>query len=111
MWIDYKAGKKANKRFSHYFRSQRARAHWKLNVNHFQASHFAFKTKSEHTINGKQHDVELQIHHKKEYRSPGYQKEYPGGYSMIGILFSVRDYDRSVTNYQKSVINNFFSDL
>ena len=83
---------------------------------------------SEHTIDGKRYDLELQIIHTfhktaEEIRNEAAmafsgrnlaeekKEEKNTDYSITSILFSVNDYDKSVTPEKKEMIEEFFQSM
>lgn len=71
----------------------------------FDGQQFHFHAGSEHTIDGKRHDLEMHTVH--------YPKKTENGYiaAAMGIVFSVEDYTAELTWAEQEVINNFFDSL
>ena len=60
---------------------------------------FDFHSPSEHTINGKSVDIEMQIHSQSDIGSID---------SAISVLFSVNSFSAEVSALQTKIINSFF---
>ena len=71
----------------------------------FNGVQFHFHAGSEHTVNGKRHDLEMHTVH--------LPKEARGGikYAALGIFFSVDDYTVDLRPDQQQVIDDFFDSL
>jgi carbonic anhydrase len=71
----------------------------------YGANQFHFHTGSEHTIDGKRHDLEMHTVH--------FPKAPKGGIiaAAMGIFFSVEDYDPKVTDAERAIIDQFFMSL
>jgi len=70
---------------------------------------------SENTINGKQYDVEMHVVHLPNDIPSAFSTTETGGdeffAAAMGMMFDVDDYDQSVTDDQKHIINTFFDSL
>tara|TARA_B110000503_G_C7029198_1_gene363233 strand:- start:348 stop:908 length:561 start_codon:yes stop_codon:yes gene_type:complete len=66
---------------------------------------FHFHAGSEHTVDGKRHDLEMHTVH--------YPKEAENGFvaAAMGIMFSVSDHNANLSTDQESVIDAFFAGL
>jgi len=64
---------------------------------------------SENTIDGKQYDVEMHVVHLPD--SPTTEENTALFACAMGLMFDVDDYDQSVTDDQKQIINTFFDTL
>ena len=66
---------------------------------------FHFHAGSEHTVDGVRHDLEMHTVHLAEETKGGF------GYAAMGLIFSVQDYDRSVSADVVEKIDNFFDSM
>ena len=67
---------------------------------------FHFHTGSEHTVDGKRHDLEMHtVHVPIDGAKNGVR------YAALGIMFSVNDHTAEATDAQKTLINEFFDTL
>ena len=73
----------------------------------FTGAQFHFHHGSEHTVEGKRHDLEM---HTVHLPTDGVTKN---GYiaSAMGLFFSVNDYTKTVTPAQETIIDEFFDSL
>lgn len=71
----------------------------------FTAAQFHFHAGSEHTIDGVRHDFEMHTVHTAGKTLNNI------GFAAMGIVFSVNDYDKSVTEEQVKIIDTFFDSL
>ena len=71
----------------------------------FTGVQFHFHTGSEHTVDGKRHDLEMHTVH--------LPKEVKGNikYAAVGVFFSVNDHNAVLTPEQERVIDRFFESL
>lgn len=71
----------------------------------FHGAQFHFHAGSEHTIDGKRHDLEMHTVH--------LPKENEGGFmaAAMGIMFSVSDFTADITQSQQDIIDAFFDGL
>lgn len=71
----------------------------------FEGVQFHFHAGSEHTIDGKRHDLEMHTVH--------YPKEPENDFiaAAVGIMFSLSDYDAELSTAQQQVIDAFFEGL
>ena len=60
---------------------------------------------SEHTIDGVRFGLEMQIEHEPSKANTGYSK------AMMSILFDTDRYDKSVSEGQVKIIDDFFDSL
>ena len=70
-------------------------------------THFKFKTESEHTVNGKHYDLEMQIFFDASEKNTTSTVNN----AAVSIIFSVKEFDKSVTEDKKTNIDGFFKDL
>jgi len=66
---------------------------------------FHFHAGSEHTIDGKRHDLEMHTVHLASEEKNGFK------YAAMGLMFSVQDFDRSVPQDLRNVIDGFFESM
>ena len=71
----------------------------------YNGQQFHFHAGSEHTIDGKRHDLEMHTVHLASEAQNGF------GVAAVGILFSVEDYTAKVTNSERAIIDAFFDGL
>jgi len=76
--------------------------------NSFTGVQFHFHAGSEHTVEGKQHDLEM---HTVHLPTGGAAAQNGFIASAVGLFFSVNDYDKSVTAEQVELIDEFFDAL
>lgn len=71
----------------------------------FDGQQFHFHSGSEHTVNGKRHDLEMHTVH--------YPTETKSGFiaAAMGIIFSVEDYTANLSKAEEMVIDTFFDSL
>ena len=72
----------------------------------YHGMQFHFHHGSEHTINGKRHDLEMHTVHRPVGGEQGGVQ-----YAAMGILFSVNDATIELTSDQQKIIDDFFSSL
>lgn len=76
-------------------------------TDEFNAVQFHFHHPSEHTVNGKYYDLEMHtVHLAKKVNDTANIK-----YGAVGIFFSVKDYDKSITTGENDTIKDFFNHL
>ena len=66
---------------------------------------FHFHAGSEHTVDGKRHDIEMHTVHLPDYKRGDFN------YAAMGIMFSVNDYTAKVSEREEKVIDDFFDSL
>lgn len=66
---------------------------------------FHFHAGSEHTIDGKRHDLEMHTVHQAKVA----QNDF--GYAAVGIMFSVSEYTAQVSKSERNIIDAFFDGL
>jgi carbonic anhydrase len=66
---------------------------------------FHFHAGSEHTVDGKRHDLEMHTVHLPVEARGDFK------YAAMGIIFSVNDYNARLTEDQEKVIDDFFDSL
>ena len=71
----------------------------------FTGVQFHFHAGSEHTIDGKRHDLEMHTVHLAAETIDNI------GYAAMGLMFSVQDYDRSVPQSTRDIIDKFFDSM
>jgi carbonic anhydrase len=92
---------------SNYFTSELAATKIGANTTRFNAVQFHFHSPSEHTVDGKYHDLEMHtVHLAEQYNETSNVK-----YAAVGLFFSVEDYDRSITEAENSTLQRFFENL
>ena len=77
----------------------------------FNGVQFHFHHLSEHTIDSKYYDLEMHtVHYPWNKDDPAVKRT---GFiaAAMGLMFSVNDYDSSVTDDQVKIIDNFFDSL
>ena len=72
----------------------------------FSGVQFHFHHKSEHTIDGKWHDLEMHTVHLPDDGPRNGVK-----YAAMGIMFSVNEHNAKVTEDEQMIIDNFFESL
>lgn len=90
-------------------------------VSKFGGEQFQFHAKSEHTINGKRFDMEMNTVHypdkgeRRRLEEKETKKEEAPDIeiiaSAVGLIFDRVDYDKSVTAEEKLIIDKFFDSL
>ena len=70
----------------------------------FKGVQFHFHMGSEHTVDGKRHDLEMHTVHLAQDEAGGF------GYAAMGLMFSRTEYD-SVPDLTVETINKFFDSL
>ena len=76
-------------------------------TNEFNAEQFRFHHPSEHTVNGKYYDIEMQVYHDaKEFNDTAKIK-----YGAVSVFFSVKNYDLSVSTAENDTVKDFFKNL
>lgn len=83
-----------------FFESKVAADHYKAATYKFLATKFVFRSPSEHTVMGDHHDIEMQIKHE----SAEWNTSYSIKYAYVSVIFSVEDYDKTVTEAENSTI-------
>ena len=77
-----------------------------LGADHrFTGLQFHFHHGSEHTVDGKRHDLEMHTVHQASETKGGV------GFAAMGIIFSVNDANIELTSDQQKVIDDFFDSL
>ena len=71
----------------------------------FTGVQFHFHAGSEHTVEGKRHDLEMHTVHLPAEPMNGVK------YAAMGLFFSVNDYNIDVNPWQEAIIDNFFESL
>ena len=74
----------------------------------FDGIQFHFHHGSEHTVNGKRHDLEMHSVHLTDPKSYG-DSEFK--YAAVGILFSVEDYTAKLSSDEQQIIDDFFDSM
>ena len=93
---------------TNYFKSAIASRYFDMQEQYF-AKEFHFHAPSEHKIDGRRFDFEMNTIHLPD---PAKQKEDPESTSaVIGILFSVENSNVVLTNSQIQIIDEFFDSL
>lgn len=90
-----------------FFVSSVAKKHYNSTETRFDAIEFHFHSPSEHTLNGKYYDLEMHLVHKRKNADPKNNIQY----AVVGMFFSVEEYDRSITQNDNQTLKNFFNDL
>ena len=88
----------------HYFKSQLAGNVFGADTT-FNAAQFHFHSKSEHTIDGVQFDLEMHTVHLPPETKRGF---FAG---VMGVIFDVSKYTAELTDDEEAIIDNFFASL
>ena len=73
----------------------------------YEVENFKIRSPSEHVVMGKYLDMELQIKHNAQEWNTTHNLKY--GY--VSLLFSVEQYDKSITLAQNETVRDFFKHL
>ena len=71
----------------------------------WNAAQFHFHAGSEHTVDNRRFDFELQTLHTAEDTVGGF------GHAAVGILFSVNEYTAKLTHSEQKIIDTFFDSV
>jgi carbonic anhydrase len=74
-------------------------------TNRFTGVQFHFHAGSEHTVDGKRHDLEMHTVHLAD------DTINDVGYAAMGIIFSVNDYTADLNPIEIRIIDNFFDPM
>lgn len=92
---------------NNFFKSDIAMTQYSAATNEFKANQFRFHHPSEHTVNGKYYDLEMQIYHDaKEFNDTANIK-----YGAVALFFSVKNYDQSISTAENETIKDFIQNL
>lgn len=74
---------------------------------------FHFHHRSEHTVEGKHHDLEMHtVNYPTEKNADGSNKNENGFIAAaMGLMFSVNDYTREMEGWEQEILDNFFENL
>ena len=90
-----------------YFTSDVAETIFGAATNKFNAIGFKFHHPSEHTINGKHSDLEMQVWHE----ASGWNESTELKYAAISIFFDSDNYTTPISDDQNATVHNFLLGL
>lgn len=103
-YTDFAKARPNTKLHPNFFQSKYAKSTFNVQQD-FEAVRFEFHSRSEHTIEGRQYDFEMQTVHELDDKENGFSS------AITGIMFDEYHYDQSVTPEQVDIIDNFFDSL
>ena len=92
-----------------YFYTKLGKDKYGANAEKFYAQQFHFHHPSEHTVNGKYHDLEMHTVHLADTLNVTGASDIK--YAAVGIFFSVENFDKKVTENENRTIDEFFDTL
>ena len=110
-WDNHRVTVKLDEQDHSWFKSDVAVSKFGATTNTFKATQFHIHMPSEHTINGINYDMELQIYHEPNVTTGQKGKKEAVSLAAFSLLFSVKDFDQDITREQNETVTRFIEHL